>query len=68
MDLKQKIYEEVFQKNRKVTLKKLKRYLMLEGFSDRNVDITGVDGDFKSALTAYHDFKEKLSGVHFSEE
>ena len=68
VDLKQKIYEEVFQKNRKVTLKKLKRYLMLEGFSDRNVDITGVDGDFKSALTAYHDFKEKLSGVHLSEE
>ena len=68
MDLKQKIYEEVFQKNRKVTLKKLKRYLMLEGFADRNVDITGVDGDFKSALTAYHDFKEKLSGVHLSEE
>ena len=68
VDLKQKIYEEVFQKNRKVTLKKLKRYLMLEGFADRNVDITGVDGDFKSALTAYHDFKEKLSGVHLSEE
>lgn len=67
-DLKQKIYEEVFQKNRKVTLKKLKHYLMLEGFADRNVDITGVDGDFKSALTAYHDFKEKLSGVHLSEE
>lgn len=68
VDLKQKIYEEVFQKNRKVTLKKLKRYLVLEGFADRNVDITGVDGDFKSALTAYHDFKEKLSGVHLSEE
>ena len=68
VDLKQKIYEEVFQKNRKVTLKKLKRYLMLEGFADRNVDITGVDGDFKSALTAYHDFKEKLSGVHLSKE
>ncbi len=68
VDLKQKIYEEVFQKNRKVTLKKLKRCLVLEGFADRNVDITGVDGDFKSALTAYHDFKEKLSGVHLSEE
>ena len=68
VDLKQKIYEEVFQKNRKVTLKKLKRCLVLEGFADRNVDITGVDGDFKSALTAYHDFKEKISGVHLSEE
>lgn len=68
VDLKQKIYEEVFLKNRKVTLKKLKSYLVLEGFADRNVDITGVDGDFKSTLTAYHDFKEKLLDIHLSEE
>ena len=67
VELKQKIYEDVFQKNRKVTLKKLKRYLIMEGIADKNVDITGVDGDFKASLTAYHDFKEKLFGAELSD-
>lgn len=67
IELKQKIYEEVFQKNRKVTLAKLKRYLILEGIADKNVDITGIDGDFKATLTSYHDFKEKLSGAELTD-
>ena len=67
VELKQKIYEEVFQKNRKVTLTKLKRYLILEGIADKNVDITGIDGDFKATLTSYHDFKEKLSGAELTD-
>ena len=65
--LKQKIYEEVFQRYRKVTQKKFKRYLLIEGKIDENTVITGIDGDFKGSLTAYHDFKEKLTDVHLSE-
>lgn len=68
VELKQKIYLEVFQRNRKVTQKKLKDYLIREGIAAKTVDITGVDGDFKSSLTAYHDFKEKLTGVKLEEE
>ena len=60
VELKTKIYADVFCKYRKVTLKKLKDYLVTQGLTDRNVDITGIDGDFKSSLTSYHDFKEKL--------
>lgn len=68
VELKQKIYEDVFCKNRKVTQKKLKRYLVLEGIADKNVDITGIDGDFKASLTAYHDFKEKLADAELNQK
>ena len=65
--LKQSIYQNVFQRYRKVTQKKLRAYLMREGIVNKETDITGVDGDFKSSLTAYHDFKEKLSGIELSQ-
>lgn len=70
--LKQEIYEEVFKCNRKVTQKKLKDYFKRAGkFSKEEIaklDITGIDGDFKSSLTAYHDFKEKLTGCDLRQE
>lgn len=67
VELKQQIYEELFQKTRKVTQKKLKTYLLHNGF-DKNIELTGIDGDFKSSLTAYHDFKEKLTDVKLSQK
>lgn len=67
-ELKQRIYEEVFCRNRKVTQKKLKKYLCIEGIADKDVEISGIDGEFKASLTAYHDFKEKLTGVEFSQK
>lgn len=42
-----------------MTQKKLKSYLIREGIAGKNVELTGIDGDFKGSLTAYHDFKEK---------
>lgn len=68
VEWKQRIYAEVFQRYRKVTQKKLKDYLRKEGFISENAVITGIDGDFKSSLTAYYDFKEKLTGVILSEK
>lgn len=67
LELKQKLYEDLFCRYRKVTQKKLKKYLVTEGITDKNVDITGIDNDFKASLTAYHDFKEKLTDVHLSQ-
>ena len=67
VEQKQKIYEEVFQKSRKVTQKKLKNYLVKEGITGKEVEITGIDGDFKSSLTAYHDFKEKLTNLSLNQ-
>lgn len=68
VELKQRIYEDLFQRHRKVTQKRLFNYLVKEGIADRNADITGIDGDFKGTLTAYHDFKEKLTGCRLSQE
>lgn len=67
VSLKQKIYSDLFEHNRRVTIKKLKNYLANNGYG-KNVDITGTDGDFKGSLTAYHDFKEKLTDVQLSNE
>ncbi len=67
-ELKQRIYEEVFCRTRKVTQKKLKKYLCIEGIADKEVEISGIDGEFKASLTAHHDFKEKLTGVELSQK
>lgn len=67
VELKQRIYEELFCKYRKVTRKKLERYLVIEGIAKKGVEITGIDGDFKASLTAYHDFKERLTDVQLSQ-
>lgn len=72
VELKQKIYEEVFKRYRKVTQKRLKDYFVRSGIVAKEnlatLDITGIDGDFKASLTAYHDFKEKLTGANLSRE
>lgn len=69
---KQKIYTGLFQKHRKVTQKKLKDFLKREGIVAQRdmdeLDITGIDRDFKGSLTAYHDFKEKLTGCDLSQK
>lgn len=71
IELKQKIYEELFKHTRKVTQKKLKKYLLTSGIISKTdiatLDITGIDGDFKGSLTAYHDFKEKMTDCSLSE-
>ena len=66
VQLKQDIYENVFCKKRKVTIKKLKDYLKCCGYDVKSLEISGIDGDFKTQLTSYHDFKEKLTGVTLS--
>lgn len=67
-ELKQELYENLFKRTRKVTKKKLVNYLVTNGITGRNVEITGVDGDFKSSLKSYHDFKEKLTGSELTED
>ncbi len=72
VELKQKLYRDLFQRYRKVTQKRVRDYLVREGLiskAERNTaDISGVDGDFKGSLTAYHDFKEKLTGCTLKDE
>lgn len=53
--LKEKIYHNLFEKHKKVTQKKLRNYLKSENIKE-DVQITGIDGDFKSSLSSYIDF------------
>lgn len=61
--LKQDIYRDLFQNEKKVTAKKIRDYLIVRGLASKkdNIELSGIDGDFKSALTSYLRFKEVLS-------
>lgn len=58
VELKQRIYTDLFQKYKRVTAKRLRDYLNREHIINEREDykISGFDGDFKSSLNAYHDF------------
>ncbi len=60
--LKQSIYNDLFIKRKKVTQNGLKKYLISQGYDD--VEITGIDGDFKSGMKSYLD----LCGYGLTEE
>lgn len=68
VELKQQLYTDLFCKYRKVTQKRLKDYLVREGIAERNVEISGIDGDFTTSMLAYHDFKEVLTGAELSQK
>lgn len=55
VELKQRIYNDLFAKRNKVTQSALKKYLSSMGYKD--VEITGIDGDFKSNLKSYKDLE-----------
>ena len=65
--LKQELYENLFKRYRKVTVKKLRDYLVRNGNIKRDTEITGIDGDFKASLRSYHDLKEKFTGSELTE-
>ena len=61
VELKHKIFIELFQNYKKVTQKILCSYLKKIGyFYGENIVISGIDGDFKSSLNSYLFFKEML--------
>lgn len=60
VELKQKIYEQLFMKGKRVTRKQLCNFLLGEGIivtAELN-QITGIDGDFKNSLSSYGKFAE----------
>lgn len=66
VELKQELYEKLFKRYRRVTNKRLREYLKVNGLINENTKISGIDGDFKASLKAYHDFKEKLTGAELT--
>ena len=59
VEQKQEIFRALFLSGKKVTQKRLKDYMLSEGWYSKNddIDISGIDGDFKSTMVAYRDFK-----------
>ncbi len=65
---KKKIIRDLFEKNQKVTQKKLKTYLWKEGCKNSpDAEITGIDGDFKASLSALIQFKRILNKELFTD-
>ena len=60
LSLKQSCIKDVFKNkdNKRVTITKFLKFLKAEGINVSKEDISGIDGDFKAALTTYIDFKK----------
>ncbi|MEE0956763.1 MAG: type II CRISPR RNA-guided endonuclease Cas9 [Ruminococcus sp.] len=56
VELKKEIFNDLFLQRKKVTQKGLTNYLKSHRYSD--IEITGVDGDFKSSMKPYIDLCE----------
>lgn len=56
VDVKQAIYNDLFMTKKRVTQKALKNYFKSKGNDD--VEITGIDGDFKSNLKPFIDLAQ----------
>lgn len=59
VEQKQEIFRDLFLSGKKVTQKRLKEYVLSEGWYSKNedIEISGIDGDFKSSMVSYRDFK-----------
>ncbi|MDO4711659.1 MAG: type II CRISPR RNA-guided endonuclease Cas9 [Peptostreptococcaceae bacterium] len=67
--VKKKIISGLFLRNQKITQKKLRDFLWREGLSlSRDVEIAGIEGDFKSNLSSYIHFKRILGKDIFSDK
>lgn len=68
ISLKEKVFEDVFKKVKRVTGKRLREFLMGEGAFTKGDELSGFDQNFKGSLTSYLDFKRILGGKVISDE
>lgn len=74
VELKQRIFNDLFLKKKKITHKQLAMYLRTENVINTSfdVEISGIDGDFKSSMASYIDMKnvlgEKVQNVEMVED
>lgn len=58
VDVKQEIYEQLFQKQKKVTRKNLEMFLVGKGLLIEKEQLSGIDVNINNALTSYRKFYE----------
>ena len=71
VDVKQRIYERLFERKLRVTLKNIIEYLKKEetGFTNLTKDdISGIDIEIKSSLRSYHAFKREFTNCSITEK
>jgi len=61
VEWKQRIFEDLFMCYRRVTVKKIKDYLVSNGVIKKDATLGGIDTSVKSSLSSYHDFRSLLS-------
>ena len=62
VELKQRIFTDLFLVKSKVTNKALRDYLLSESICDKDMVISGIDGDFKANMSVYLDYKRIFNG------
>lgn len=61
VEAKQNIYNELFCKNNKVSIKKIKEYLISNGYMEKEDSLGGLDITVKSSLKAMYEFRNLLN-------
>lgn len=68
VEMKKKIYHDVFKRHKRVTGKRIKDYLIREGMITKDQELSGFDQNFKSSLKAYMDMKQITTGISLTEQ
>lgn len=66
--VKQELYTELFMQRPKVTVGKIKEYLLHHGYMQKEDALSGVDIAIKSSLRSYHIFKRLLDSGMLTED
>lgn len=61
VEAKQRIFTELFEKHRKVSVKSIKELLICNGYMTKTDVLSGIDVNIKSSLKSFIDFKEFIS-------
>lgn len=67
-ELKQDIFTEVYQNYSRVTLKRIRDYLIQHGKMEKQDTLTGLDTEVKASLKSYHIFKRLLNSGILTEQ
>lgn len=67
-EAKQDLYNEVFMKRKKVSLKMIKEHFIANGVMKSEDILRGIDENVKSSLKPWHDFYKLMSNGYLTEE
>lgn len=68
LELKQNIFHDLFEDGKKVSMSRLKNYLVKHGYIDDDAAISGIDKEFQCQLASFAKFKAILGDTVNTEE